>query len=494
MSAPIIEIPAIEHVSRAELDRIVNLQRSSFLKEGTPSANARRDRIDRLLLAVFEHADALGEALDADYGRRSPATTKALEILGLLEEARFIEERLEDWIQPVPVEGSIPAQILQSPLGVVGILAAWNGPIATAVQPAIAALAAGNRVIIKTNDVQRRTGVALARAISTRLSEDEVAVVVGDLETTQAFSQLELDHLMFTGSPAVGRIVAVNAAKNLVPVTLELGGKNPALVSRSTDLAAAARKIATTRLINNGQACYAPDYAFVPREHLHDFVSAVRQGYLEVHPTVLDNAGVPSIVNEGNFERVLGLIEDALDKGATKIEAVDPVEEGRLPSRVHRLIAPTILLDVPEDARIAQNEVFGPVLAVYPYDDIDEAIGYINTRPSPLALYYYGEDDNEYDRVLRHTRSGGVTRNDGPLHYIVTNAPFGGVGNSGTGAYHGKYGFDEFSHQRTVATQTSETSVFAPFTGVALTDPSLATTGEQGLADAIDTLTKRVSK
>lgn len=494
MTSQTIEAPLTEHTSREELDRLVNLQRTAFLKEGTPSADVRRNRIDRLILAVLEHADEFSESIGADFGRRSGAMTKIVEVLGMVEESQYMGSKLDEWMQPIDVQGPIPAKVMQSPLGVVGIIPAWNGPVVLAVQPAVAALAAGNRVIIKTNDLQPRTAAVLQKAISEQFPEDEVAVVVGDEGTTREFSKLPLDHLMFTGSPAVGRIVAQNAAKNLVPVTLELGGKNPVVVSRSADLGDAARKVATTRLFNNGQVCACPDYAFVPREKLDEFVKGVTDHYLELLPTLIDNPGATSIVNESNFDRVVGLIADAVEKGATRIEAVNPAEADLLPSREHRLIAPTILLDVPEEAAIASNEIFGPVLPVYAYDDISEAVNYINTRPSPLAAYYYGGDDEEFEGFLSHTRSGGVTRNDGGLHFFVANAPFGGVGNSGTGAYHGKYGFDEFTHQRTVAIQTQDSSAAAGLTGVNLTDPNLIASAEQGVAQATSMLRERLGR
>ncbi|MFI9832870.1 aldehyde dehydrogenase family protein [Streptomyces sp. NPDC051913] len=467
-------IPA--HVSRAELDRIVALQRAAFRREGPPGAQVRRGRIDRLVLAVLDAADELTAALTEDFGRRPVALTKAGEVLGLLGASEVLRERLEEWMKPVPVEGPVPAFVQQQPLGVVGIVTAWNLPVGLAVRPALDALAAGNRVIIKFTDVHVRTGEAFARAVSKYLGEDEVTVVCGDLKTAQEFSDLPLDHLLFTGSPQVGTLVGQAAAANLVPVTLELGGKNPAVVARDADLELAAERIAGSRMSNGGQVCLCPDYVFVPREHLDDFTDCLGAALVRLFPTYTDHPAAVSLVNDRNFDRVLGLVRDAEAHGARKITPVD--EE---PSRELRLIPPTLLLDVPEEAEISREEIFGPVLVIHAYDDPAEPVAYINARSAPLAAYWYGEDGEDFRRFLDATTSGGVTRNDGFLHAAVSNAPFGGVGGSGSGAYGGRTGFDTFTHRRTVATQPGPQGVTATLVG----DPALAAEVEAGLDQAI---------
>ncbi|MFC8427963.1 aldehyde dehydrogenase family protein [Streptomyces sp. NPDC057253] len=468
--------PTPAHVSREELDRLVELQRAAFHREGPPSAEVRRGRIDRLVLAVLDAADELTAALTEDFGRRPVALTKAGEVLGLLGESQVLREGLEEWMKPVPVEGPVPAFVQQQPLGVVGIVTAWNLPVGLAVRPALDALAAGNRVIIKFTDVHVRTGEVFARAVSKYLGEDEVTVVCGDLKTAQEFSDLPLDHILFTGSPQVGRLVGQAAAANLVPVTLELGGKNPAVVARDADLDLAAERIAGSRMSNGGQVCLCPDYVFVPREHLDDFTERLRAALVRLFPTYTDHPAAVSLVNDRNFDRVLGLVRDAEAHGARKITSVN--EE---PSRELRLIPPTLLLNVPEEAEISREEIFGPVLVIYAYADPAEPVAYINARSAPLAAYWYGEDSEDFRRFLDGTTSGGVTRNDGLLHAALSNAPFGGVGGSGSGAYGGRTGFDTFTHRRTVAAQPGPQGVTATLVGA----PALAPEVEAGLDQAI---------
>ncbi len=484
-------VPLTGNISRDELDRIVDTQRRAFQAEGDPSAAVRRDRVERLALAVLTHADELADAADADFGQRPPAATKIMEVLAIVPDAEDFLANLETWMLPDELVGPIPTIIQKKPLGVVGVMTAWNGPVMLSVQPALAALAAGNRVIIKSNELQPRGGAVLAAAIAEYFPEDEVTVVQGDSATVQEFSKLHLDHLFFTGSPAVGRIVAANAAKNLVPVTLELGGKNPVLVDLSADLDATAHSLAGARTMNGGQVCLCPDYAFVPREKGEEFVGKLQQAFLDLFPSTYDNPAVVSILDERNYERVLSYVDDAVAKGATKIEAVADGERGLLPSREKRLLAPTILVDVPDGAVIAEHEIFGPVLPVYFYDDASEVVDYINERPSPLGSYWYGQDDDRFQEFLRTTTSGGVTRNDAMLHAMVPGAPFGGVGNSGTGAYHGKAGFDTFTHHRTIATQPGPGSATDPVGGGIVVSDEFVQSIDQMLVDAIETFERR---
>ena len=483
MSMQTVHAPlTAEPVGREELERILALQRAAYLAEGVASAAVRRSRIDRLNLAVLEHADELAEALTEDYGQRPLTLTKAFDVLGWVGDAADVYGNLEKWMEPTELDGAF---IQQKPLGVVGVIGAWNFPMNLTVEPAMAVLAAGNRVMIKFPDFHVRTGRVFKKAVAEYLAEDEVAVVLGDLDTARAFSDLQLDKIIFTGSPSIGKQVAVAAARNLVPVALELGGKNPVVVARDADLALAAKRIAGSRLMNGGQVCLCPDYVFVPREVADDFVNRVIVEMNTFFPDYVDHPGVVSIVNDRNFDRVVGLIDDAVSKGARKIVAVNDAEAGLLPSRETRRIAPTVLLDVPAEATISSEEVFGPVLSVYLYDDLDEVIRYINTRPSPLAAYYYGEDSDEFRHFLEFTTSGGVCRNDGILHATVVGANFGGVGNSGSGSYHGKPGFDEFTHRRTVATGDPNVGLTDGLVGGVLASPEMIEGMNQGVAGLI---------
>jgi coniferyl-aldehyde dehydrogenase len=304
---------------------------------------------------MLEHADELAEALGRSYGQRPEGLTKAFDIMPLVALADELREGVAEWMEPTPVPGGF---IQKKPLGVVGVNGAWNFPYSIAINPALDALAAGNRVMIKVSDVHPEAGRLLAEAIATRLDESEVAVIVGDLRTAEEFSSLPFDHIVFTGSPRVGRIIGSVAGGNLVPTTLELGGKNPVVVARDADLALAAHRIAGTRMLNAGQICLCPDYVFVPREHIDDFVPRLATELDALFPDLLTDPGAVSIVNDANYDRVLGLIDDARGRGARVVTVGSSPE----PSRAKRMIPATLLLDVPPAAAISQQEIFGPVL------------------------------------------------------------------------------------------------------------------------------------
>jgi coniferyl-aldehyde dehydrogenase len=442
-------------VSPTDLQRLLDAQRAAQAADPIPDAATRRDRIDRFVAAVLEHSAELAAALEADFGSRPQTVSLELDILGGMETINFARDNLESWMAPTDVPaamgGAIPTVIQNRPKGVVGVIGPWNFPVVLVFVPTVEALAAGNRVMIKFSDMAPRTGAVFARAVASRMRPDEVTVVNGGLATATAFSDLRFDHIFFTGSPKVGRLIAVAAGRNLVPVTLELGGKNPAIVAPDADVADAAARIAAARLVNNGQVCLCPDYAFVPEAGTDAFVEAYRKAVLAHFPTFLDNPDVVSIINDANYARVTGLIADAKAKGATEIVIVPEEEKSRLPDAKGRRLPPTLLLGVPADAEIHSEEIFGPVLVLHSYADVDEAIAYAAAGEHPLSSYWYGGDSDDFRRFVRNTTSGAVSRNDFALAYINHAAPFGGVGMSGSGAYHGKAGFDTFSHQRPIA-------------------------------------------
>lgn len=461
------EILEPQHVPATELDHILTLQRRAFLAEGAVTAAVRRDRVSRVAVTILENIDAIGEALSADYGHRPPELTKAFEATSWVPDVQETLANLESWMEPTEVTGGF---VQNKPKGVVGVIGAWNFPVILSFEPAMAALAAGNRVMLNFSEFHVRTGRLLAELFAEAIDESVFAIITGDLDTARAFGELPVDHMFFTGSPGVGSIIAQAAGKNLVPVTLELGGKNPVVVAPSADLELAARRIAGTRALNSGQICLCPDYVFVPRSRRDELVEGLRREFAALFPDVLTNPGFVSIVNERNYERVTGLVDDAVSKGATQIVVAPEEEQSALPDKASRRVAPTILLDVPDSAKIANEEIFGPVLPVYVYDDVSEVIEYVQDRLAPLGAYWYGEDDEDFRAFLDRTTSGGVTRNDGISHAFLPGAPFGGVGNSGYGAYHGKTGFDTFTHRRTVANVTPERGVSEGLNGRALLD------------------------
>jgi coniferyl-aldehyde dehydrogenase len=375
------------------------------------------------------------------------------EILGMVSVIEHTRSHVPQWMRATKLMRTarlfrLKAEVQPSPLGVVGIIGPWNFPLNLVVLPASAAFAAGNRVMIKMSEITSRTADLFKATVPKYFDPTELDVVTGGPDVAAAFSALPFDHLFFTGSPSVGALVQEAAARNLVPVTLELGGKNPVVVSPDADITRSAARIAQARMINGGQVCICPDYVFVPDDRVEAFVDVARETLRGMFPSIVANDDYCSSVNHANFDRVVGLIDDARANGAT-VETVAPAGES-LPDRATRKIAPTIVRDVDEHMKIANEEVFGPVLAIRPYSQLADAIDYINARPAPLVAYWYGPDNDSFRNFVRHTRSGGVARNDFGAQMIPSAAPFGGVGRSGTGAYHGKAGFDAFSHYRTV--------------------------------------------
>jgi len=434
-------------VTETGLMQQLHAQRSDFLRSGPPSAAVRRDRIDRLILLLTENADEFADALCTDFGNRPRVVNLLSEVAGILPDLTRTRRRLEQWMRPQRVWSSgllgLPTVVDKKPLGVVGVIGPWNFPIGLVVEPTASAMAAGNRVMIKFSEVTSRTADVFADKVATYFEPEELTVVTGGPEVGAAFSSLPFDHLFFTGSPGVGALVAESAAKNLVPVTLELGGKNPAVVAPGADVAAMARRVMAARMSNGGQVCLCPDYAFVPREQIDTFVGAALDE-ARAAATADDGKGLVSIVDDKNYQRISALLDDARQLGGTVKDAGIPFDSAQ------RRIPPTIVLGVNDEMAIAHEEVFGPVLSVLPYDTVDEVCDYVANRPSPLAAYWYGPTGADFDLFRSRNTSGGMTVNDFALHCAMMVAPFGGVGRSGWGAYHGKAGFDTFTHQRTV--------------------------------------------
>ncbi len=436
-----------------ELRAILERQRRAFIADGPPGVAVRRNRIDRLVALVLDNTDAFVEAMAADYGTRSKAASLFTEVVGMIPVIEHTRSHVAEWMRPNRIMPAarlfgLRAEVEPSPLGVVGIIGPWNFPLNLVVLPAAAVFAAGNRVMIKMSEVTPRTAELMKRTAPEYFDPDELHVVTGGTDVAAAFADLPLDHLFFTGSPSVGALVGRAASQNLVPVTLELGGKNPVVVAPDADVRRSAMRIAQARMVNGGQVCVCPDYVFVPDDRIETFVDVARDTLRGMFPAIVGNDDYCSSVNDANFDRVVGLIDDARANGA-RVEAVAPAGES-LPDRATRKIAPTIVRGIDDGMRIANDEIFGPVLVVMEYSRLADVIDYVNARPAPLVAYWYGPDGTHFRDFVRNTRSGGVARNDFAAQMIPSAAPFGGVGRSGMGAYHGKAGFDAFSHQRSV--------------------------------------------
>lgn len=438
---------------QAPMSAVLQAQRAAFMVDGPADAALRRNRIDRLLALVLDNADDFADAMSHDFGTRPKAGSMFTEIMGMISVIEHTRSHVRQWMRPTrlmrPARAfGLRAEVEPSPLGVVGIIGPWNFPLNLVVLPASAAFAAGNRVMIKMSEVTPRTAELMKTLSGAYFDPAELSVVTGGPDVAAEFAALPFDHLFFTGSPSVGALVQRAAAANLVPVTLELGGKNPVVVAPGADISRSATRIAQGRMINGGQVCVCPDYVFVPAEQVHQFVGVVREALRAMFPAIVANDDYCSSVNDANFDRVVGLIEDARAKGAV-VETVAPPGE-TLPDRATRKIAPTIVQNVDDSMLVTQEETFGPVLTVRPYRRLSEVVDYINARPAPLVAYWFGPDGGDFRSFVRHTRSGGVARNDFGAQMIPSAAPFGGVGRSGMGAYHGKAGFDAFTHYRTV--------------------------------------------
>ncbi len=439
-----------------DLQALFGAQQQAFAAQNFPPLAVRLERLERMKRLVQDHEDAMAQAISADFGNRSRQETAIAEVFFVLAAIVHARKHLGRWMKRRRVRTSfhsLPGSswIMPQPLGVVGIVSPWNYPLQLALAPAVAALAAGNRVLIKPSETTPRFSELLAQLIGQRFGADECAVVTGDADMGRDFARLPFDHLFFTGSTEVGRKVALAAAANLTPVTLELGGKSPAIVDTSSDVADTARRIAVGKLFNAGQTCIAPDYALVP-EHLQEaFADAFTRSVNELYPTLENNPDYTSVVDDRHYARLQGLVQDAQLAGA-RVLAINPGGQPEDPAT--RKLRPTLLLGVTGAMRVMQEEIFGPLLPVIGYRSLGEAIAFINERPRPLALYWFGRDTAHCDQVLHDTISGGVTVNDALLHIAQENLPFGGVGDSGSGAYHGDYGFRLFSKEKPVFVQS----------------------------------------
>ena len=440
------------------MQEVLGRQQAAFVAARPEPLSVRRDRLGRLKTLLSENADELCAAMSADFGNRSREMSMISDIVAGVGLANYCLKNLDKWARPEKRHANFPlnllgarAELRYEPKGVIGIVSPWNFPVGLTVNPLAQALAAGNRAMIKPSEFTERTSETMAELFARYFAEDEVATIIGGPEVGQEFCGLAFDHLLFTGATSIGKHVLRAAAENLVPVTLELGGKSPAIVGRSADTDRAAGRIGLAKMMNAGQICLAPDYLLVPEDREEATVAALKAQVSTMYPKMLANDDYASVINARHRDRLRGLVADAVAKGAEAIE-VNPAGEDFAAANLNKLPL-TILRNVNDDMKVMQEEIFGPVLPVKTYKGIDEAIDYVNAHDHPLGLYYFGEDKAEEARVLTRTLSGGITVNDAMFHVSMDDLPFGGVGPSGMGSYHGPEGFKTFSHARAVFRQ-----------------------------------------
>ena len=454
---------------REDMLAVLDRQRAASTAEGRVSAETRIDRIDRAIDLLQTHGKQLSEAMCEDFGHRSMHQSKLTDIDASISPLKHARKNVRKWMRPEK-RSTFPFSLLggrgeiqYQPLGVIGCISPWNFPVQLTFSPLAGIFAAGNRTMIKPSEFTPHTSELLQVLFASVYDETEVAVFIGDAEVGTAFSSLPFDHLLFTGAGSIARHVMRAAAENLVPVTLELGGKSPVIIGKDADIQQAARSIMAGKTLNAGQICLAPDYAFIPEGETDAFVDAARDSVTRMYANLKDNPDYTSIVNERHYDRLTGYIDEARSSGAEVVE-LNPADEDFSQQEHHR-IPPTLVLNPSDDLQVMREEIFGPILPIKTYSDLEDPIRFINDRDRPLGLYYFGKDANEQETVLNNTTSGGVTVNDVIMHIAQEELPFGGVGASGMGAYHGHDGFKTFSHGKAVYRQSKLIARLAALVG-----------------------------
>ncbi len=441
---------------RNSLAPLLERQREAFLRDGPPSLQQRRAALAKLRQSIKDSANRIIDVISADFGHRSRHETLLAEVILPRAVIRHTLRHLARWMRPrrVPVGLALQlgrAQTVYQPLGIVGIISPWNYPFQLAIVPLATALAAGNRVILKPSELAPRTAEFIAHFLAELFPPEQVATVLGGQVLGAALSSLPLDHLFYTGSTAIGRLVMRAAAENLTPVTLELGGKSPCIIGESAALPDAVESILYGKLLNAGQSCIAPDYVFVPAAIRDEFIRLAGQVVRKMYPSFTTNNDYTCVLNEHHYRRIIRYIEEARASGVPVVELGPASEE---PSPQERKLRPMLVVEPDDGLAVMREEIFGPVLAIKTYSSVSEAIDYINRHPRPLALYYFGTNAKTRDEVLRRTFSGGVSINATLMHALVEGLPFGGIGTSGFGAYHGEAGFRTLSHCKSVFLQS----------------------------------------
>jgi coniferyl-aldehyde dehydrogenase len=445
-------------VTREQMLADLAAQRAAFTQELPVSAAVRKDRLKRCIAMMVETQEQFVKALSEDFGHRSAEQSLITDIVASISSAKHTIKRLDSWMKPERRKLQFPLGLLGArgvieyqPKGVVGIIAPWNFPVQLTMAPMIGAFAAGNRVMVKSSEYTPTVAALFEEAGPRYFSPEEAMFYSGGPEVGQAFAGLPFDHLLFTGATGIGKHILHAAADNLTPVTLELGGKSPTIIGRSADTEQATQRIAMGKMLNAGQICLAPDYLLVPKEKEGEIVAGMTRAVTAMYPTLIENPDYTSVINARHRDRLQGYIDDAVAKGAEAIE-INPANEDFSASNRNKMPL-TLLRNPTDDMKVMQEEIFGPVLPIKTYERVEEAIDYVNAHDRPLGLYYFGQEEGERRTVLDRTISGGVTVNDVVFHVSMEELPFGGIGPSGMGAYHGPEGFKTFSHAKSVYSQ-----------------------------------------
>lgn len=443
---------------------VLRLQREAFNRDGFPDLATRRARLARIVDMLLSHENEIITAQQQDFPGKPKALIRLGEIVGPIGAIRYIVENLEDWMKPetIPLsaefEGlSMRAEVQFQPLGVVGVISPWNGPIILSCLPLAGILAAGNRSMIKMSELTPTIAALFATMIRKYFDPSEVAVFTGGIDIASRFTQLPFDHLLYTGSTRVARLVMKAAAENLVPVTLELGGKSPVIIGQNADLDTAIPRLAYGKVMHAGQVCVTPDYLLVSRNQVDVIADRLLSAVDDMYPDLATNVDYGPVLNRDRFERLLRIVDDARERGSRVL--VSP--HGRKSLDVGRTLRfPLHIIIDPDDESLAMSEeIFGPILPIKGYDHLDQALRYISSHPRPLAAYYFGQDDNELRTIQKKVITGGMVVNDVVCQIFHEQLPFGGVGPSGMGRYRGKHGFRTFSNQMTVLFQTDRDDV-----------------------------------
>ncbi|MBT1443667.1 coniferyl aldehyde dehydrogenase [Shewanella sp. JM162201] len=432
------------------MQNLFNAQKQAFAAAPFPTMAKRRAALHAIKAALLARQDTLIEALATDYGDRSADDSRISDIMPVINHINYTLSHLKGWMKPSRRHAGIllaPASVKveYQPKGIIGIIVPWNFPVMLSLGPLVTAIAAGNSAMLKMSEFTPATNKVLKAMLAKVFNEQEVAVIEGEAEVAAAFSSLPFDHILFTGSTAVGKHVMRAASANLTPVTLELGGKSPVIVAPDMDMDTAVERLIYGKCLNAGQICVAPDYVLVPQGKESAFISAYQAKFAALYGKVETNKDYGAIINERQWQRLMAVLDDAKARGAEVHSA-----SGEAPLHPIRKLPTQLLTKVNDDMLVLQEEIFGPLLPVIPYATLDEAIAYINARPRPLALYLMSFDGNTQDKVLKLTHSGGVCINETVFHVAADDAPFGGIGPSGMGHYHGEEGFRTFSHAKTV--------------------------------------------